>query len=212
LLFSIFLFYFFSHKPFHLAQDLYIFYLFLPLYHTNIYNYLLAVQCFLSRFSFRDKTPNQRCSAFCLVFLFGTKLPISGAVLFVSFFFSGQNTLSAARHFLSRFLFGTKPRQQKPSQVTTFSNYYFITFRKIVGEFQSLFFKFQDLFYAIVKSTKLLGRNKLQRIFRCSVYSYLIMNMRTCRCSCCSHKSYNLTLFNRLTFFYNNLTAMRIQC
>ena len=159
LLFSIFLFYFFLHKPFHLAQDLYIFYLFLPLYHTNIYNYLLAVQC-----------------------------------------------------FLSRFLFGTKHSQQKPSQVTTFSNYYFITFRKIVGEFQSLFLKFQDLFYAIVKSTKLLGRNKLQRIFRCSVYSYLIMNVRTGRCSRSSHKAYNLTLSNRLTFFYNNLTAMRIQC
>ncbi len=106
--FQYFFFTFFSHKPFHLAQDLYIFYLFLPLYHTNIYNYLLAVQCFLSRFSFWDKTPNQRCSAFCLVFHFGTKLPISGAVLFVSFFFSGQNSQSAVQCFLSRFSFQDK--------------------------------------------------------------------------------------------------------
>jgi len=85
-----------------------------------------AVRGFLSYFSFRDKIPNQRCGAFCLVFYFRTKSTISGAVLFVLFFISGQN----------------------PALSTAFSNYYFITFGS--GGSRLYFFKSQDLFYTIL--------------------------------------------------------------
>jgi len=95
----------------------------------------------LSRFSFQDKTLKQRRGAFCLIFHFGTKPSNSGAVLFVSFFISGQNPQAAARYFLSRFSFRDKTSSssavlfvsffisgQNRSPSTALYNYYFITF------------------------------------------------------------------------------------